>query len=131
MWCFCFVQNRLFRGVFWFLRKNQCLYLAPFCLMFVIYDIMKISRKRLTHWLTESVNDEAVFRAAPATPGLLKTQQKRMVAPCCDSCCGVCGPTETKTPYHMSCMATWPWLWYQLLWKENQAAGGLCEGWSC
>ena len=31
------------------------------------YDIMKIWRKRMTHW----INDEAVYRTAPATPGLL------------------------------------------------------------
>ena len=35
--------------------------------LFVIYDMMKIWRKRLTR----SVNYEAVFRTAPATPGLL------------------------------------------------------------
>ena len=35
------------------------------------YDIMKIWRKRP---LTKSVNDEAVFRTAPATPGLLIRQ---------------------------------------------------------
>ena len=37
--------------------------------MFVIYDIMKIWRKRLT----DLINDEAVYRTAPATLRLLKT----------------------------------------------------------
>ena len=46
---------------------------APQLLRFVIYDILKIWRKRLTHWLNESVNDEGVYRTAPATPGLLNT----------------------------------------------------------
>ena len=39
----------------------------------MIYDIMKIWRKRLTHSLTDLMNDEAVYRTAPATPGLLIT----------------------------------------------------------
>ena len=37
----------------------------------MIYDIMKIWRKRLTHSLTELINEEAVYRTAPATPGLI------------------------------------------------------------
>ena len=32
---------------------------------------MKIWRKRLTESMNESMNHEAVYRAAPATPGLL------------------------------------------------------------
>ena len=32
---------------------------------------MKILRKRLTYSLNESISDEAVYRTAPATPGLL------------------------------------------------------------
>ena len=39
----------------------------------MIYDIIKIWRKRLTDSVNESVNDEAVYRTAPATPGLLNT----------------------------------------------------------
>ena len=42
---------------------------APQLLPFVIYDIMKIWRKRMSDW----INHEAVYRTAPATPGLLKT----------------------------------------------------------
>ena len=34
-------------------------------------DIMKIWWRRLTHLLTHLINDEAVYRTAPATPGLL------------------------------------------------------------
>ena len=45
---------------------------APYLLLFVIYDIMKIWRKRLTELTNESINDKAVYRTAPATPGLLK-----------------------------------------------------------
>jgi hypothetical protein len=45
---------------------------APYLLLFVIYDIMKIWRKRLTELTNESINDEAVYRTALATPGLLK-----------------------------------------------------------
>ena len=40
----------------------------------MIYDILKIWRKRLTYSLTELMNDEAVYRTAPATPGLLITE---------------------------------------------------------
>ena len=40
---------------------------APQLLPFVIYDIMKIWRKRVT----DLISDEAVCRTAPATPGLL------------------------------------------------------------
>ena len=35
---------------------------------------MKIWRKRLTYLLTELINDEAVYRTAPATPGLLNIE---------------------------------------------------------
>ena len=38
-------------------------------LPFGIYDVVKIGRKRAS----ESLNDEAVYRTAPATPGLLNT----------------------------------------------------------
>ena len=31
------------------------------------------------HWLTESVNDKAVYRTAPATPGLLKSKENTMI----------------------------------------------------
>ena len=41
---------------------------APCLLRFVIYDNMKIWRKRLT----DLMSDKAVYRTAPATPGLLK-----------------------------------------------------------
>ena len=37
----------------------------------MIYDIMKIWRKKLTDSVNQSMNDEAVYRTAPATPGLL------------------------------------------------------------
>ena len=37
----------------------------------VIYDNMKIWRERLTELINELMNDEAVYRTAPATPGLL------------------------------------------------------------
>ena len=40
--------------------------------MFVIYDIIKICRKMLTYSLIESIiNHKAVYRTAPAKPGLL------------------------------------------------------------
>ena len=45
---------------------------APKLLLFVIYDIMKIWRKRLTELINQLMSDEAVCRTAPATPGLLK-----------------------------------------------------------
>ena len=45
---------------------------APLLLRFVIYDIMKIWRKRMTDSLNELMNGKAVYRTAPATPGLLK-----------------------------------------------------------
>ena len=52
-----------------------------FSLPFVIYDIMKIWRKRMTRWINElmneSINGEAVYRTAPATPGLLTTWRTR------------------------------------------------------
>ena len=44
---------------------------APYLLLFVIYDIMKIWRKGS---LTELINDMAVYRTAPATQGLLVTR---------------------------------------------------------
>ena len=43
----------------------------PWLLLFVIYDIMKIWRKRLTDWINQWISDKAVYRTAPATPGLL------------------------------------------------------------
>ena len=45
---------------------------APSLIWFVIYDILKIRRKRLTEWLS----DEADCRTAPATPGLLIIHKK-------------------------------------------------------
>ena len=47
--------------------------LASKLLPFGIYDVLKIWRKRLTQLMNESINDEAVYRTAPATPGLLNT----------------------------------------------------------
>ena len=44
---------------------------APKLLLFQIYDILMIWRKRLTDSLTDLMNDEAVSRTALATPGLL------------------------------------------------------------
>ena len=38
---------------------------------------MKIWRKRLTYWLNEWINHEAVYRTAPATPGLLNTMNSQ------------------------------------------------------
>ena len=35
--------------------------------------IMKIWRKRMNRLINQLINDEAVYRTAPATPGLLKT----------------------------------------------------------
>ena len=46
----------------------------------VIYDIMKIWRKRLTDSLNELINDKAVYRTAPATPGLLMTWSYLVIA---------------------------------------------------
>ena len=40
---------------------------------------MKIWRKRLTYLLTELINDEAVYRTAPATPGLLNMKMKERI----------------------------------------------------
>ena len=37
---------------------------------------MKIWRKRISRLITESINDEAVYRTAPATPGLLNMPPK-------------------------------------------------------
>ena len=37
----------------------------------MIYDILKIGRKRLTDLMNELINDEGVCRTAPAKPGLL------------------------------------------------------------
>ena len=36
---------------------------------------MKIWRKRMTQWINEWISDEAVYRTAPATPGLLMNPQ--------------------------------------------------------
>ena len=44
---------------------------APQLSPFVFYDIMKIWRKRMSDLTNEWMNDEAVYRTAPATPGLL------------------------------------------------------------
>ena len=44
---------------------------APKLLLFVIYDIMNIWRKRLTESVNQLMCNEAVCRTAPATPGLL------------------------------------------------------------
>ena len=42
-------------------------------LPFGIYDVLKIWRKStLNELMNELMNDEAVYRTAPATPGLLK-----------------------------------------------------------
>ena len=46
---------------------------ALLLLLFVIYDIMKIGRKRLTDRINQSINNKAVCRTAPATRGLLNT----------------------------------------------------------
>ena len=43
---------------------------------FGIYDVLKIERKRMTDQPTQSIIYEAVYRTAPATPGLLKTRGK-------------------------------------------------------
>ena len=42
---------------------------APQLLRFGIDSVLKILNERMTY----SVNDEGVYRSAPATPGLLKT----------------------------------------------------------
>ena len=39
----------------------------------MIYDVLKIFYQIMTDLINESVNDEAVYRTAPATPGLLIT----------------------------------------------------------
>ena len=44
---------------------------------FVIYDIMKIWRKGLTEWINQLINDEAVYKTAPATPGLLMSEWEK------------------------------------------------------
>ena len=44
---------------------------APLLLLLLIYDIMKIWRKKLTDSLNQWINDKAVYRTTPATPGLL------------------------------------------------------------
>ena len=41
-------------------------------LALTVCDIMKIWRKRLTDLINEWINEEAVYRIAPGTPGLLK-----------------------------------------------------------
>ena len=51
--------------------------LAPQLLRFGIDSVLKILNERMTqimtYWINESVNDEGVYRTAPATPGLLIT----------------------------------------------------------
>ena len=44
---------------------------APQLFWFVIYEILKIRRTRLTDWINELINHEADCKTAPATPGLL------------------------------------------------------------
>ena len=44
---------------------------APLALTVCDYDIMKIWRKRLPYLQTQLINEEAVYRTALATPGLL------------------------------------------------------------
>ena len=51
--------------------ENSLKVSASQLLLFVTYDILIIWRKRLTDWVTESINNKAVCRTAPATPGLL------------------------------------------------------------
>jgi hypothetical protein len=45
----------------------------------MIYDIMKIWRKRMNESMNQSMNHEAVYRTAPATPGLLIMLSPNMV----------------------------------------------------
>ena len=47
---------------------------ARYLLLFLIYDIMKIRRKRLIDWINKSINHKTINRTAPATPGLLTTR---------------------------------------------------------
>ena len=46
-------------------------------LPFVIYDIMKIWRKRMNELMNELINYETVYRTALATPGLLNSGTSR------------------------------------------------------
>ena len=41
-------------------------------LALTVWEVLKIGRKRVTHSLTDWINDGGVCRTAPATPGLLK-----------------------------------------------------------
>ena len=43
--------------------------------MLKIYRVMKIFPQTIAELMNESVNYEAVYRTAPATPGLLKTDK--------------------------------------------------------
>ena len=44
----------------------------------MIYDIMKIWRERMNHLMNEWINDKAVYRTAPATPGVLKMSKSNI-----------------------------------------------------
>ena len=46
---------------------------APLLLRFVIFDILKIWRKRLTDWLTELIDYKGVCKTALPTLGLLNS----------------------------------------------------------
>ena len=49
----------------------------------MVYDIMKIERKRINdlmnELMNESINDEAVYRTAPGTPGLLIKRNNKII----------------------------------------------------
>ena len=48
---------------------------APHLLRFGIDSVLKILSKRITYQINELMNDEGVYRTAPATPGLLKRKE--------------------------------------------------------
>ena len=47
---------------------------APLLLQFVIYDISKMWRKRITLSVNQLINAKGVYRTAPSTPGLLNSE---------------------------------------------------------
>ena len=47
---------------------------APQILLFEIDSVLKILNENITQWMNELMNNQGVYRTAPATPGLLNIQ---------------------------------------------------------
>ena len=74
----------------------------------MIYDILKIWRKRIADLINELINDEAVYRTAPATPGLLTICTMYTMAPSCDSGAAVDNPGAVGHSCHLAGAALLP-----------------------